>query len=218
VYCVHPFNYKMFPQGIYLHNCIINIRRESTLTQISTKSATKLKQFERKDILILEKPWNLENELKMREQKHSSATPCPLAAEQSKTLSLPNRPSLSNHGSCCRGGRSSVGRRIDASHPPGPYERPPRRRPPPFRDALVRRHLLFPCLPPASLPLPPRSSTPAAARTPRSRAIAKSRAKILTESELRDPWLASLSFLPAEDSASADAAPTGWGVGDWGGS
>jgi hypothetical protein len=84
----------------------------------------------------------------------------PLAAEQSKTLSLPNRPSLSNYGSCCRGGRSSVGRRIDASHPPGPYERPPRRRPPPFRDALVRRHLLlFPCLPPPSLPLPPQAST-----------------------------------------------------------
>jgi hypothetical protein len=54
---------------------------------------------------------------------------------------------------------------------------------------------------------------PAAARTPKSRAIAKSRAKILVESELRDPWLASLSLLPADDSASADAAPTGWAIG-----
>jgi hypothetical protein len=53
----------------------------------------------------------------------------------------------------------------------------------------------------------------AAARTPRSRASAKSRAKLLMEAELRDPWLSSLSLLPTDDSASADAASTGWAIG-----
>ncbi|TVU01327.1 hypothetical protein EJB05_53235, partial [Eragrostis curvula] len=53
----------------------------------------------------------------------------------------------------------------------------------------------------------------AAARTPRSRAAAKSRAKLLMEMEARDPWLASLSLLPADDIDAADAAPTGWAIG-----
>jgi hypothetical protein len=42
---------------------------------------------------------------------------------------------------------------------------------------------------------------------------AKSRAKLLMKAELRDPWLASLSLLPADDSTSADAASTGWAIG-----
>uniref|UniRef100_A0A0A9DE31 Hydroxymethylglutaryl-CoA lyase, putative / 3-hydroxy-3-methylglutarate-CoA lyase, putative / HMG-CoA lyase, putative n=1 Tax=Arundo donax TaxID=35708 RepID=A0A0A9DE31_ARUDO len=54
----------------------------------------------------------------------------------------------------------------------------------------------------------------AAARAPRSRASAKARAKLLMEVEPRDPWLASLSLLPADDSsAAADAGPTGWTIG-----
>ncbi|XP_062208335.1 Holliday junction resolvase MOC1, chloroplastic-like [Phragmites australis] len=57
----------------------------------------------------------------------------------------------------------------------------------------------------------------AAARTPRSRASAKARAKLLAEAEPRDPWLASLSLLPTDDgaaaAAAAAAAPTGWAIG-----
>lgn len=53
----------------------------------------------------------------------------------------------------------------------------------------------------------------AAARTPRSRASAKARAKLLAEAEPRDPWLASLSLLPTDDVAGADAAPNGWAIG-----
>lgn len=58
-----------------------------------------------------------------------------------------------------------------------------------------------------------RAPVPAAARSPRSRASAKSKAKLLLEAEPRDPWLASLSLLPADDSASADGASTGWAIG-----
>ncbi|KAL6627688.1 hypothetical protein ACP70R_031414 [Stipagrostis hirtigluma subsp. patula] len=70
---------------------------------------------------------------------------------------------------------------------------------PPFRPRRCRCH---------RAPAPP-----AAARTARSRADAKARAKLLMQAEPRDPWLASLSLLPAEDSAAADAAPTGWAIG-----
>ncbi|GJN37917.1 hypothetical protein PR202_gb26917 [Eleusine coracana subsp. coracana] len=59
----------------------------------------------------------------------------------------------------------------------------------------------------------PAPAPAAAARTPRSRSSAKSRAKLPMEAETRDPWLASLSLLPADDSASVDAAPTGWAIG-----
>ena len=59
-----------------------------------------------------------------------------------------------------------------------------------------------------------REPAPAAtARTPRSRASAKARAKLLAEAEPRDPWLASLSLLPTDDVAGADAAPNGWAIG-----
>jgi hypothetical protein len=33
------------------------------------------------------------------------------------------------------------------------------------------------------------------------------------EAEVRDPWLASLSLLPADDNTSADAASAGWAIG-----
>ncbi|PAN31407.1 hypothetical protein PAHAL_5G417500 [Panicum hallii] len=59
----------------------------------------------------------------------------------------------------------------------------------------------------------PAPAPAAAARTPRSRASAKARAKLLVGAEPRDPWLASLSLLPADDNAGADAAPNGWAIG-----
>ncbi|RLN22700.1 hypothetical protein C2845_PM07G06150 [Panicum miliaceum] len=58
-----------------------------------------------------------------------------------------------------------------------------------------------------------RRAPAAAAHTPRSRASAKARAKLLVEAEPRDPWLASLSLLPTDDTAGADAAPNGWAIG-----
>ncbi|KAF8724175.1 hypothetical protein HU200_021192 [Digitaria exilis] len=60
-----------------------------------------------------------------------------------------------------------------------------------------------------------RAPAPAAAtRTPRPGASAKDRAKLLAEADPRDPWLASLSLLPADDSSGADAAaPNGWAIG-----
>jgi hypothetical protein len=70
-----------------------------------------------------------------------------------------------------------------------------------------------PCLPPPPLPFCRAPAPSAAARTSRSRASAKSRAKLLMEAEARDPWLASLSLLPADDNTSADAASTGWAIG-----
>lgn len=78
--------------------------------------------------------------------------------ETSKTLFLPTGRSLSTYGSCRRRGWSCIGHcRHRASRRPGPHERAPRGRPPPFRAALVhrRRVLLLPALPP--LPLPPRA-------------------------------------------------------------
>ncbi|RCV23962.1 hypothetical protein SETIT_5G047100v2 [Setaria italica] len=59
----------------------------------------------------------------------------------------------------------------------------------------------------------PAPAPAATTRTPRSRAGAKARAKLLLEAEPRDPWLASLSLLPADDSSGAGAAPNGWAIG-----
>ena len=59
----------------------------------------------------------------------------------------------------------------------------------------------------------PAPAPAAAARTARSRASAKAKAKLLAEAEPRDPWLASLSLLPTDDTAGADAAPNGWAIG-----
>ncbi|XP_062224479.1 uncharacterized protein LOC133923021 [Phragmites australis] len=64
---------------------------------------------------------------------------------------------------------------------------------PPFRHR--RCHF---CCPPAPV---------AAARTPRPRANAKVRAKLLAEAKPRDPWLASLSLLPADDGAAVRSPP-----------
>uniref|UniRef100_A0A0A9AYB5 Uncharacterized protein n=1 Tax=Arundo donax TaxID=35708 RepID=A0A0A9AYB5_ARUDO len=71
---------------------------------------------------------------------------------------------------------------------------------PPFRPRRCRFH---------------RAPAPVAAtRAPRSRASSKARARLLMEAEPRDPWLASLSLLPADDnSGTAAASPTGWAIG-----
>jgi hypothetical protein len=68
---------------------------------------------------------------------------------------------------------------------------------PPFRSRRCRCRVLAP--PPAALPAKSRS---------------RARAKLLADVAAADPWLASLSLLPADDGdGDAAPAPTGWALG-----